>query len=92
MLEKKKKKKKKKKKMEEEQDIRTPPNFDNEEVIKIFEDNFGLKVSKVTSLVSYEDQNFKVIADGKNYILKIQHKEQNEGFFSFFFFLFFFFF
>ena len=68
----------------EEGDYRLKPNFTSEEVMLILWNEFEWKPTKISSLYSYDDQNWKVNLNGeegeRNFLLKISYKGESEGF------------
>ncbi|XP_068131714.1 hydroxylysine kinase-like [Hyperolius riggenbachi] len=64
--------------------IATRPLLKNAQVITLVENVFGLQVSTVTSLPSYDDQNFYVqtqsngTSSGNEYVLKIMNAESSK--------------
>lgn len=57
------------------------PEFSHSQVTEMIKRLFGLTLSKIQPLPSYDDQNFHVVTeDGVDYVLKIMNSEDSKNF------------
>lgn len=61
--------------------LHAKPEFSESQVTEIMKRLFGLTLSKIQSLPSYDDQNFHVVTtDDIEYVLKIMNSEDSKNF------------
>lgn len=60
--------------------VRVQPDFSQSQVTEVTQRLFGLTLSKIQPLPSYDDQNFYVVTDGGvEYVLKIMNSDDSKS-------------
>lgn len=57
------------------------PEYTEKDAVELAESLYGLKEVTVTSLMGYDDRNFRIIADRQEFVLKVvnAHESKNHG-------------